>query len=216
MDRRILASIVVAIIIVIVGGYFTLRPQNKPQSETANVSETNSPAPTAAALTQMSLKTLFESGGSKKCTYSDNTDNMMSSGTVYLANSKMRGDFDTQASGQTFHSHMITDQTTSYIWTDGQPQGIKMTMDKIPSPNPSAKTQSGVDINKNFNFKCDNWSADESLFTTPSDIKFQDFSSMMAPSKPGASATGNTSQCAACNSLSGDAKTQCLKALSCN
>ncbi len=216
MDRRIIASIVIALIIIVVGGYLTLNKKPTEPAVTSVVTSSNSPQPEANSNQEMSLKALFAAGGSKKCTFSDSTDNYSSTGTIYMGNSKMRGDFSSTVSSKNYGSHMIVDNQVSYLWTDGQPQGFKMSLSALPSPNASAKTQSNVDINKNLNFKCDSWTVDSSLFVLPSGMTFSDMSQMMAPTGSNSAGTGNNAQCATCNSLSGDAKTQCLKALSCN
>ncbi len=178
----------------------------------------NQPQPTIENSEQVSLKELLASGKPQKCTFVDTVENTTTSGTVYVASSKMRGDFDTQTEGQTTKSHMILDGNTMSIWTDGQTQGFKMSLGALPTPNASLKSQGNVDVDKKLKVNCENWSVDTSEFTLPKDVKFQDFGSFKLPNTnttPGAS-DDNSAQCAACNSLSGDNKTQCLKVLSCD
>jgi hypothetical protein len=72
-----------------------------------------------------------------------------------------------------------------------------------------------VDLTQKYNYKCEPWSGDDSLFVAPKDITFTDFSSMMP--KAGASGTmmDKNVKCAACNYLTGEQQTQCKQTLGC-
>lgn len=166
------------------------------------------------AETTDNLKDLISKGVAQSCTF----DSGSSNGSVYISGGKVRGDFDVVAGGQTVKSHMLVMDSTSYIWTDGQKTGFKMTFDPnadtTNKKDTSAYTKQGFDPNADNNYKCSTWVTDNTKFTLPSDVTFSSFD---IPKGTGSTTSGSSaSQCAYCNALSGDDKTQCLTALKCN
>lgn len=160
-----------------------------------------------------SLKDLLSSAIAQKCTFSETDESGNSEGTTYVSGGKVRADFSTTASEKTVKSHMISDGKTSYIWTDGEKNGFKMTVNE-PTPS-SAKTDSSDtsvnsegDLDQKADYKCSGWVVDGSYFIPPSNITFTDFSQTLNPSS-------DASQCSYCNTLSDDDKTQCLATLNC-
>jgi hypothetical protein len=154
----------------------------------------------------------------------------------------MRGDFSSQVAGKTIASHMITDGTTSWVWSDAAPQGMKMSFAGMNQPQqgqtaPASANTNAIDPTKNINYKCGGWAADQSQFTIPANITFTDMSEMMknmqgmmggkgaaagAGATTGGSAAGAGagagagSMCAQCNQIpDATAKAQCLSALGC-
>ncbi|KKT77471.1 MAG: hypothetical protein UW73_C0019G0006 [Microgenomates group bacterium GW2011_GWB1_44_8] len=167
-----------------VGGYLFMNKKSSPATQT----QTSGPT---------SLKDLIVANIPQKCTFPE--------GTVYISGGKFRGDFAP-------NSHMISDSKTSYVWTDDQKQGFKMTIDADAKAEAQAESDNGgVDVNEKLDYKCGAWLPDASMFNLPSGVDFTDFSALTAPA-----ASGSTSvQCAVCASLTGDDKTQCLAVLNC-
>ncbi|QQG41301.1 MAG: hypothetical protein HYV90_03965 [Candidatus Woesebacteria bacterium] len=168
-----------------------------------------------------SLKELLASGVPQKCTFASDDESGKTEGTSYIAGGKVRADFTSTLNGKTTVSHMISDNKTSYIWTDDDKNGFKMT---VPDSDTKATTApvtgeaaqaSEVDLNQKSDYKCSAWIPDNSMFTPPADVKFTDFSEMFKPS-PAANGSGSSQQCSICDSLTGDDKTSCLSALNCN
>lgn len=167
-----------------------------------------------------SLKDLLSSGVAQKCSFSSDG----SQGVSYISGGKVRGDFTSQVSGKTTTSHMISDGATSYIWTDGEPNGFKMTVDpnqaaEVKNDYTNTSTSGAADLNQKADYKCSGWVVDGSVFTPPTNVTFSDFSQMYAPvasSMPSSGSSGSSSTCAYCNALTGDDKSQCLAALNCN
>ena len=199
MNKKILV-IVVAALLLLGGGYFFL---NSRKSITLPGSQTSAPS---------SLKDLITKGIPQSCTFSGEGE----SGSVFVSGKKVRGDFDTTVEGKVTKSHMIVDGNTSYLWTDDQKEGFKMTFDVSAvdaSPEPGTATSGeSFDANANMNYKCSPWLEDSSKFALPSGVTFTSFA--MPSAQPGASGSGS-SQCSYCDSLTGDSKTQCLTALNC-
>jgi hypothetical protein len=209
--------------VVLVGGIVAFAMK---KSDTSQNGENSDPTQTAPiGMTEgATLKDLIATNGSNKCTFSETVANSQNSGTIYINDEKMRGDFVTVASGQTINSHMIVINETSYVWSDMATQGIKMSFAKLAaqaSSSASTNTQSKtVDINQRLNYDCSNWSADASVFSLPSNITFTDLSSLVpsASGSAGAStgASTNSYQCSACNSITdANGKAQCKALYKC-
>lgn len=226
MNKKIVTVIVVILLLLLllVGGLYFMKksPQIAMQNETGksqNAAQDQVQKPSAMT----TLKDLLTSGSSQKCTFEEKSDSFSVSGTTYISGGKVRSDYSSGVGTVMSSGHMITDGKTSYIWTEGQTTGFKMafdeansdgstntTKDKTTTPTDTTTSKEGVDPNKAMNYNCSGWSADNSMFTPPANIKFSDLNSMKSPST-----TGNN-QCSVCNSLSGEEKTQCLSALKCN
>lgn len=165
------------------------------------------------------LKSLIASQSPQRCTFSNEgmTEGASSSGTVYVAGGKMRGDFVSTAGGHTSNSHMVVEGGASYVWTDEMAQGFKMSFDAMSQPqNNNAQT---VDPNADVDYSCSYWGVDSSVFVLPTNITFQDMSAMMPPAAvdgEGSVQTSNSSQCAACDQAPNEStRAQCRAALQC-
>lgn len=135
------------------------------------------PAAAGNAGTQMSLKDLLTEGGSQKCAFSSVTDDSESSGTVYVADGQMRGDFTSAAGGQSVMSHLLVTDNTSYVWTDNYPQGMMMSFDAMTAGQEGG--QSAVDPNALADYSCEPWAADAGIFVLPDGVDFLDIESLM-------------------------------------
>lgn len=175
-----------------------------------------------------SIASLAAMSAPSKCTVTHSEDSYESSGTVYVAGGKMRGDFSSTMSGKTVESHMISDGTTVYTWSSAMPQGVKMTVAATAQPqSPGAPAEANM-FQQNVSYDCEAWAPDNSMFDLPSDVNFMDMSSMMQGmpgAGAGAEATGSAGastgapagmSCAMCDSApDGPARDQCRAALNC-
>jgi len=204
MNKKVIAAVV--ILLVLIGGYFGYTKLKGGSITT--------PGTTTESGGMKSLKDLLSLGVTQKCTFSQTGGSGTSEGTTYVSGGKVRGDFTTTSSGKTMITHMISDGKTSYIWTEGEKTGFKMTaIEASPSTvqTGSADTpvNSQADLDQKADYKCSGWTTDGSLFTPPTNVTFTDFSQMLNPSAA-------PSQCSYCDSLTGDDKTQCMAAFKCN
>lgn len=169
-----------------------------------------------------SLRQLVMGNNSVRCQYQTEIDGQPSQGTVYVTEGKVRGEFVSGSS----NSFMISDGAYSYIWGDEYETGLKMPVletdsTATPEPLPSDMPR-GFDMDQEVEYQCNAWNPDQSFFVPPIDIEFVDYSQLIKalPTSLTAPAAGAESDegsaCAACDALSGDMKTQCLAALSCN
>lgn len=202
MNTKVI-GIIAAVVVIAAGVWFFT--QNKGTSEVQN--DTSS-AQTETQLTAetTSLKELMSRGRDVKCTYDSAEEGK---GTIYASSGRARGDFEVTNDGKTSIGHMIASETTGYFWMEGETTGMKMMFDV----NDQASTNNqGVDPNKDYNFRCDSWRADDSVFTPPANVEFQEFT---LPAVPAASTSTETQvdPSALCNSLPEPAKSQCISSL---
>jgi hypothetical protein len=219
MQTRVIAVIVLVIILFGAGGYL-LYSRNHNSAPTQQANTTASTTPSASPSTGgQTLADLFAMGGNKKCTFSVNGSTGGSTkGTMYVSGTNVYGDIAmTDSNGKVQNTHIIRLGDENYIWGDALPTGIKM---KLSVKDFSSNTQTSQAFNpsQKTNFDCSDWSVEQSKFTPPTNIKFTDMSSFMAPSgtpSTSSAANPNSAQCAACNSLTGAAKATCLSSLNC-
>jgi hypothetical protein len=178
-----------------------------------------------------SLQQLVAAGAPVTCTFSTTTASGGETGTIYIANGMVAGDFTvTDSKAGAINAHMITRDQTSYTWTSMSNQGFKSTINASNSPG---QTQGqGVDYSAQMDYSCQAWTPDSSKFNLPANISFIATASYVPPPQgagatgagtvtPGGGTTGappvagTAEQCAACNQLSGAQKAQCLAALNC-
>ena len=239
MKKNNTSRIIIAVVVVLLligGGYLFLSKSHMSPSHSADNANPQSESKGMSS-GKKSLSDFFSMKGTLKCTFSDQTNN--GSGTVYVGSGKMRGDFQSQANGTQSQTHMVNDGTYVYIWTEGQKNGYKMSIDSVKSEAsqvkvsgaPTAAKPQGMNMNQQSNYSCGPWVVESSLFTVPSDITFVDYSSMMqgqgvshssapqegpAAAQLGTQVHGSAAMCAQCNQApAGQARNQCLAALKC-
>ncbi|MFZ2484568.1 MAG: hypothetical protein WAX80_02515 [Minisyncoccia bacterium] len=123
-----------------------------------------------------SLRSLLGGGKNMMCTFASAAGGTNSSGTVYISSDgSMRGDFSTETSAGTQMSSMIVKNDTSYVWSGTQ--GVKMNV--AGDSTTSSDTKSDVDLDSQVDYKCANWSKDESKFSAPTSVNFLDVEAMM-------------------------------------
>ncbi len=158
-----------------------------------------------------SLRDLMQVGSNQTCTFAGDE---ASSGTVYVGNGKMRGDFVNKTDSEIQTTHMIYDGTDIYMWFDGQEEGFKISFSDIEKFTDTGEDgQQTVDLDQSVSLNCGPWSIDNSLFATP-DMKFTNFGEMLEGLQVMQEEPATT-QCSACDQLPAEAATQCRAALGC-
>lgn len=215
MNKGVLAAVVIILLLVLGGGAFVLSQRNNNPTPTPASNITTNTQTQAETGSQKSIKDLFTLGSAQQCSFNDQAGN---SGTVFVANQKMRGDFITVAPQGSVNAHMIVDSSTSYLWVDGQNTGIKMSFDATAATeNLGSQANTNVDWDKKFDYDCKAWNADSNMFTLPTGVKFTDLGALTIPSASGSPSSGSSAaQCAACDSVPESARAQCRAALKCN
>jgi hypothetical protein len=156
---------------------FTTPPASSTDVATSTATSTPSVSTNAnvsvAAQTSGTLGSLFALNKNVKCTFTS-TGTGASSGTVYMAGTMMRGDF--MLKGQTAgDAHMIRNGDQVYVWSGAQ--GAKMAMSALSGSQ--GKSQSGLDLNQQVSYQCENWVKEDSRFVAPTTVNFVDIAAMI-------------------------------------
>lgn len=166
--------IIAAVIILLIAGaaYIQLSKSPKTPGTTTAGEQKNQ---TAEAV-KGTIEGLLSAGKSVTCTVK-NSD-AEGSGTVFVSDKKMRGDFTSKLDDKNVETHVIQDGTYSYIWTSDQPQGIKMKLDAVDKKALEDQTKD-LNLDKEVGLNCSPWIVDGSKFVPPSNIQFADLSEML-------------------------------------
>lgn len=215
MNKKILIVLIILILIGVGVYLFTKKPSQSIKQETVNSQDNTTN--TENKTTQGTLKSLLTAGKSQKCTYSKNLESVSLSGTVYISNGKMRGDYVSGTEQMKVNGHMIVDGQYLYSWTDLSKQGTKMAINQeaqTPATASENTSSQASDMNQAFEYVCQGWTEDASVFIVPSDITF---SALTLPSANVSPSTGtNTSACAVCDNVpEGQARDTCKTQLNC-
>lgn len=100
------------------------------------------------------------------CSISESKGATKRSGTVYIANDMMRGDFFT-----TTAISMIDNGTELYAWKSGNTQGIELSAVKSVD-NAAIAIWGAIDPTENLNYICHPWIVNPDFFTLPMGIIF--------------------------------------------
>lgn len=219
-NKQAIIGIAAAVIILVgaVGVYFFTQKNKEIQPNTTTATQkTNEESSMESDLTS-----ILKSGKTQQCTfsYTDEKENT-TSGNAYMTGSQMRTDVNSSVNGKSSSIYVIRNGDDNYIWGSDFPNntGLKMTL-SIEEYASNEDSKKYFDPNLKADYKCKDWTVDSTMFSLPANIKFQDIGALMKSVIQGASktptgTTGSTSECSICNSLTGDAKTACIKQFSC-
>lgn len=215
-NKQAIIGIVAAAVILIGAVGVFLYSRNNKNSEPNTIASNQTQDQTAM---ESDLTSILKSGKTQQCTFNYSDENGYSvNGTAYIAGTQMRTDVQNSINGKSSTIYVIRDGDDNYIWGSDFPNntGIKMTM-SIDEYTTNEDSKKYFDPNIKADYDCKGWTKDNSKFTPPANIKFQDLSVMMKDVMQGASniPTGGQSECSICNSLTGDAKSACMKQFSC-
>ena len=174
---------VLALVIVFAGGwyYFMIAPAavtqspNATSTPTAATSVSNTTTKTGAATTtKKPTKTTSKIVGIGTIPYLislkqplicsiKTTTGYSRSGTLYVANGKVRGNF--------VSSSMIDDGTHLYAWMTGAIKGLVLLAASSASGSAIA-SNGGIDLATDISFACNPWTVTASVFVPPASISF--------------------------------------------
>lgn len=167
-----------------------------------------------------SMKDIMMMGGAMKCTWEDEGG---TSGITYIDGEKVNSkivNMPVGPNGELGDAYTISDGEWLYMWSSLSAQGTKMKMDAemmeqkdLPEVNvpedaemPKDKNDS-LNMDAQYNYECDKWNADASMFTPPANITFADMNAMME--QMNSSITGGGDMKQMCNMLTGQDKIDC-------
>lgn len=168
------AWLALAALVLIAGGAYVYTQRTAPEE-----AMTNDDAMMDAS-GSMTVQELIAKGQDLSCTFSfDGGGTADTTGTVYVSNGKVRGDYTTVASGQTFVSHVIVRDNAANIWMDGSQDGFTSTLSgQVTTGGNSA----APDINSKLDYDCAPWTPDETKFALPVTVTFKAVSAVPTPS----------------------------------
>lgn len=181
MNKKVLIGLVV-VVLVAAGGWFAYS-QSKEKDDTQAKSNTDTAENADDSLFDSSANTLRGLLGFKNavCTYSDQESN----GVIYIANEdRMRYNF-TSTNPEEPAGSMIMSDGTQYIWEDATKEGFMMRYnpedmrDEATESEATSEDDESVDLDQEYNFNCEKWSVDQSVFTPPSDVTFADMDALI-------------------------------------
>ncbi len=125
-----------------------------------------------------SISRLMAAGRPVECSFEKKDGSQ--SGTVYVAQEMMRGDFQMKQDGTEYPMHMIRDPQNMYTWGGPMGEGMGMVMPaSMASQGSPMAGQQSANMDETMNFTCQAWTVDASKFETPADVTFQDLSQFM-------------------------------------
>jgi len=213
-SKNIAIAVIVVVLILLLGagGYLML---NKNTSRLPKTTATTTPKKTENQTTTKSLIDLVRMGQNLRCSFKTEVTNGSTEGTVYVSGQNIRADFNITTSGKTMQTSMIKSGDTSYIWGDSLPSGIKMTL-SLDQISQNEQTSRYFNANQKTNYTCAPWNVDSSLFTVPTNVKFTDMTSLLAPKETGTAVQTQTKTDASdpCSQITNEtAKSACENAL---
>ena len=210
MNKNVIWGIVVGVFVILLAGYGWMnRGASDPLDDGDDVATT----------TAGSFRSLLAMPGSQMCEFSQVGEGNEATGTVYIADGMMRGDFNIIMNGTASLGHMIVKDDQVFVWLDGGALAMKMMMTAVASTK-SGPNQNPLNLDQeNVSYDCDPWSKDTSKFDEPNNIQFTDLSALVggsAGASSGGNAGANAPQCAVCEQMAEPQKGQCRLALKCS
>ncbi|HLB51833.1 hypothetical protein A3F07_04315 [candidate division WWE3 bacterium RIFCSPHIGHO2_12_FULL_38_15] len=161
------------------------------------------------------------------CNYTGKDDNGKTTFTteMFVSGNKVRNNVRmTDNLDKTLESYMVSDGEWFYIWSNASDQGTKMKISEMENimqettKDINNQPTNNVDLNKvseKFDFSCNTWNPDMSMFEVPSDITFIDLQETLDKLKDQLGGFKEAG-CNACNMIQdANAKVECLKNLGC-
>lgn len=138
---------------------------NSPPARTGQSSTPSKPpTPTSAKIVGTTpVSYLFDLRQPLVCSIKTTGTSIQRSGTMYVADGKMRADFT--------NTSMIDDGTYLYAWAKGATKGLKLLAASGVSGSAIA-SNGGFDLVTPLSFACNPWTKDASVFVPPSSISF--------------------------------------------
>lgn len=168
---------VLVAIIVVVGGYGVVKNKSADVSTQEGQMDNNAPVYSTETGKKMAFSQFVKEGGSYKCEVKQSITDFDNTGTVYLSDGNMRGEFSTVAEGKTMDTSFIFKDEYMYSWSSALPNmGFKMKVDPTVDAGSDASGTYSWNADQIGDYNCEVWTTDSSKFALPSGVTFQDFS----------------------------------------
>jgi len=127
-----------------------------------------------------SLKDLLGLGKSLKCSWSVTDEGTTVEGIVYVSGQKTKTETRVKNQEMDTTTYFLTDNNTAYSWSQGQTQGYKFNLEDIDQDSEDQKDDELENDDyaevwsEQYEYKCQPWQPDASVFELPADINFID------------------------------------------
>ncbi len=159
---------ILVIIVIVVAGYFIFsKPKSEENQNTDTVGTTGNK--------KMAFGEFLKQGGSYKCEVNQYVDDIETKGTTYISNGMIRGEYSTKVEGVDMTSITIIRDGYTYSWTSTLSTGFKI-KNEVDSSTGEDTSYSGTYgyAAQIRDYNCVAWSADQSKFSIPTNIEFQE------------------------------------------
>lgn len=167
--------------VVVLGGIFYWTANNKTSDSKESSSNVNDMV--SQDQRKMAFADFVEANrdGSYKCSvdqYIDGGFEQKTTGTAYVHNGMIRGDYNTVAQSMSIDSSVIVRDGFVYSWTSISPFGTKVEIKNeasMESDNSAGGTQGSYSWNSEAigEYQCDPWALDQTVFEIPASVQFR-------------------------------------------
>lgn len=156
---------------------------------------------------------------SVECTWDQSDEEGQSQGRIYVDGQRMAGNMSANYGGEVMNMQMMSDGEWMYQWSEGTNQGTKMNLDSLEQmsddtqePESEVESEDMEALSQDYNYECQPWQVNESVFSLPQDVEFTDLSQMMmqVENLPQLDGQNGGNLCAVCESLPTEARQACL------
>jgi hypothetical protein len=206
MNKKIIAGVAVGLIILAVGALAFMYQKDGTTLPSADIQEAKS------------LKELLSMNSPQQCSFEYADEQSKTSGKVYLANGKMKGEFKTNYNNQETTSYMVIKEDTLYAWENNSTSGISVPLKEYWESQENEDIKTPVKADEKVNYKCSAWMDQDEAFGLPSDVEFTSFQEMIDQAMEAQTKMMQDSgiDCSVCDQVpAGSAQDQCKAALGC-
>jgi hypothetical protein len=175
MNKTALFSVIGVVIVVALGAFLVTKGNSK-----STLSDNTDPLIETPGVSgkKMAFSEFAKHGGSYKCTVTQYLDAGMTQstqGTVYLDGGKIRGEYATKVQGMNIDTSVIVRDGFAYTWTSMMPNGYKIAVNQTAGDTGAAASGAYSWNDKMIgDYNCVTWAVDQSKFTLPSGVTFQE------------------------------------------
>ncbi len=176
-----------AIALLVIGGsvgvwYVVSTGEKESMATTANTTVEQAIPTTPENAVKKSFSDFLKQTGAYKCTVEQNVAGVVTSGTVYMNAGKIKGTFASMVNGMSVNTSFILRDGFTYTWTSAYPVGFKVAVSDASTESTAGASTQGVYTWNAENigaYACDPWTADESVFTVPTNVQFMEPGNMI-------------------------------------
>lgn len=187
-------GLIIAAVVVVGGGYAYMQSTSSTEGgvaiatgdvtgdgveDTAKVTDKSTPKLMESIPFSGSWNDLVKRGGTYVCEVNHSSAVDISSGSVYVSGTDVRGAFTSKTAAGVVESNMLKKGDMVYVWGGGMPQGLMMKASAMEGQSSTGTTGDVVDQNQKYDWNCNATAPDATMFALPAGIEFMDLSAMM-------------------------------------